>query len=214
MSNETPKRSGRLFQAFLFAAVFVVILNPELRNTVGNAVGVVLDPVIGFNGHYPVLTILIAGGAMVAATTVLRHFTTDWLEMARNQAMMRHFQKEFAEARKANNTYRMKKLQDIQPEVMMRQQKATMAQMKQMPLTMLVVIPMFAWLGSFVADLPYWFYTSPWNSEINLLTSSVFPHWILLYMTLSIPLGTLVQKAMKYLSWSSRWQKDHPDVHG
>ena len=81
------------------------------------------------------------------------------------------------------------------------------------PITMVVVIPLFAWLFNFVARLDYWWYTAPWNHTVNLLESSVFPHWILLYMTLSIPLGALVQKAMKYLSWKERWKDRHPEVH-
>jgi len=43
--------------------------------------------------------------------------------------------------------------------------------------------------------------------------SSIFPHWILLYIALSIPLGALVQKTMKYLSWKERWKGRHPEVH-
>ena len=159
------------------------------------------------------LTIMIAGTIMVAATTVMRHFTTDWLDTARNQAMMRHFQKEFGQARKDNNTYRMKKLQDVQPMVLERQQEMSKKQLKTMPITMIVVIPLFAWLFGFVANLDYWWYTAPWNLTVNLLGTSLFPHWILLYMTLSIPLGALVQKGMKFISWRSRWQQRHPDVH-
>lgn len=207
------KRSSNFLNILLFAAVFMILFNPGLRDGVGDAVGFVLDPVIGFGGDYPVITIMIAGTIMVAATTVMRHFTTDWLEQARSQAMMRHFQKEFSKARKENNTYRMKILQDVQPEIMAKQQEMSKKQLKTMPMTMIIVIPLFAWLFTFVSRLDYWWYTSPWNPEINLLESTVFPHWILLYMVVSIPLGALVQKAMKYLSWRNRWQARHPDVH-
>ena len=46
-----------------------------------------------------------------------------------------------------------------------------------------------------------------------MFSTTVFPHYILLYMTLSIPLGALVQKAMKFASWKERWQRRHPEVH-
>lgn len=211
--NPPEKRKTSFGSILLFAAVFMVLFNEGLRDATGNAVGYVFNPLIGFGGKFPVITIMIAGTIMVAATTVMRHFTTDWLDTARSQALMRHFQKEFGQARKDNNTYRMKKLQDVQPLVLEKQQEMSKKQLKTMPITMIVVIPLFAWLFSFVANLDYWWYTAPWNPTINLLDTSVFPHWILLYMTLSIPLGALVQKAMKYVSWRSRWQERHPDVH-
>ncbi len=209
-----PKR-GNMLNILMFALVFVVLFNEGLRTSIGNAVGFVLNPFLHLVGVYnfPVLTIMIVGTIMVAITTVIRHFTTDWLETARTQAMMRHFQKEFGQARKDNNTYKLKKLQAVQPQIMQKQQEATMKQMKTMPLTMIVVIPLFTWLFTYVASLDYLAYTSPWNPTVELLEATVFPHWILLYMTLSIPLGALVQKSMKYISWKERWQDRHPDVH-
>lgn len=213
------KRRGNFLNILLFALVFIVILDANLRAMVGRWVGVVLDPTIGFGHNYPVITIMIAGTLMVAATTVLRHFTTDWIEQARTQAMLRHFQKEFGKARKENNTYRIKILQGVQPEVMAKQQEMSKTQLKTMPLTMIVVIPLFAWLFTFIAGLDYWWFSAPWNPRVDLFGtngvlfgSSVFPHWILLYMCLSIPLGALVQKAMKYLSWKERWKSRHPEV--
>lgn len=197
-----PRKKGMgIGNIMVFAAVFMILFNPNLRNATGNAVGTVLNPTIGFGGQFPVITIMIAGSLMIILNSVIRHFTTDWINMARNQAAMRHFQKEFSTARKENNTYRMKILQEKQPEVMAMQQEMSKKQLKTMPMTMIVVIPLFAWLFTFVAELPYWWYTSPWNHTINLLDKTVFPHWILLYMTLSIPLGSLLQKGLKYAEW-------------
>lgn len=214
-SDKPAPRKGNMLNILMFAAVFVVLFNEGLRDSVGNAVGFVLNPILQLIGVYqfPVLTILLVGTVMVAITTVIRHFTTDWLNTARTQAKMRHFQKEFGQARKDNNTYKLKKLQAIQPSIMQAQQQATMKQMKTMPMTMVIVIPLFTWLFTYVASLDYLAYTAPWNPTVGLLEATVFPHWILLYMTMSIPLGALVQKSMKFLSWRERWQDRHPDVH-
>lgn len=217
---EKPKSGFSLTTLIFIALVFVILFNPDLRDATGNAVGFVLMPIIGFGGEFPVLTIMIAGGVMVLLTTVLRHFTTDWLEMAKNQAAMKHFQKEFSAARKENNTYKVKVLTEKQPEVLQMQQKMSAKQMKSMPVTMIVVIPLFAWLFTFIDGLDYWFFSTPWNPTVDMFAtngilfgSSLFPHWILLYMTLSVPLGALVQKGMKYVSWKERWKEQHPEVH-
>jgi len=170
---------------------------------------------------WPVLTILLAGALIVVGTTLIRHFTTDWLEVAKTQAMMRHFQRELMKARKENNTYRMKLLGDKQPEVMAQQQKLQGAQLKQMPLTMLVSIPIYAWLTTFLTALDNQAFAEPWNAAVSMNgrngilpgLGSLFPHWILLSMALTIPLGLLVQRVMKYFAWRERWQKRHPEVH-
>jgi uncharacterized membrane protein (DUF106 family) len=209
----TKPKSSSFLTILSFAAVFLILFNEGLRTQIGRWVGFVLDPTIGFGGRFPVITILLAGTLMVLFTTLVRHFTTDWLEQARMQAYMRHFSTELRKATKENNTYRIKKLQERQPEVLRQQQQMQAKQMKTMPLTMIIVVPLFAWLFLFLETLPYWWYSAPWNPTVDMFDSTVFPHYILLYMALSIPLGALVQKAMKYASWKERWQKRHPEVH-
>jgi len=203
-------------------AVLAVILVPGIRNALGEYAGYVMQPVLGFGGHLPVLTILLSGALLVIASTVIRHFTTDWLETAKIQAEMRHFQKEMMKAQKENNTYKLKILTEFKPQMMARSQKMQTAQFRTMPLTMIIAVPLFAWLGTWLYHIDYTWYTAPWNLTVDMFTTngivppwntSVMPHWVLLYICLSIPLGLLVQKAMKYLAWKERWQKRHPEVH-
>ena len=218
-----PKpKGGNLVTILSIGAVFFILLNPALNAALGGYAGIVLNPILGFGGKYPVLTILLAGALLVVATTVLRHFTTDWIATARTQAMMRHFQKEMMEARKSNNTYKLKKLQDAQPKMMDASQEMQKKQLKMMPLTMIVVIPIFAWVSTFLATLDYTWFSAPWNPAVDMFATngilpfggpegtSVFPHWILLYMALSIPLGSLINKSLKFFAWKERWEKRHP----
>ncbi|MFO1532573.1 MAG: DUF106 domain-containing protein, partial [Thermoplasmatota archaeon] len=203
-----------------FVLAFYILFNNNLRILLGQYTGIVLNPVIGFGGRYPVLTILLSGALIVVGTTLVRHFTTDWLEMAKMQAYMRHFQKEMMQARKDNNTYKLKILTERQPDVMARNQKMQSAQFKQMPITMLISIPIFAWISTFLTTLDYTQFAAPWNANVSmfgtsgiLFGTSLFPHWILLSMALTVPLGYLVQRIMKYVAWRERWQKRHPEVH-
>lgn len=214
-------KSSNLVTMLSFFVVLYIMINASIRDALGNAVGYALGPVIGFGGKFPVLTIMLGGTLLVLLTTLVRHFTTDWLDMAKSQAVMRHYQKEMGKARKDNNTYRLKKLQEMQPEILQKSQQMQQKQLKTMPLTMIVVIPLYAWMFTFVTALEYLYFAEPWNPAVSMfghdgivLGSSVFPHWILLYMTLSVPLGALAQKTMKYVAWRERWQKKHPEVHG
>ena len=200
--------------AFLFLSfglVLLILFNETLRVFTGEAAGFVLQPVIGFGYALPLLTILLASVVLVIATTAIRHFMVDWVQMARVQEAMRSFQKEFMQARKDNNTYKIKRLTDAQPEVMQLQAEMSTEQMKPMAFTMLLVVPIFAWLGTFVAGLVLLgnhVVEVPWDShwELDMLTAppgnkwyllGFLPRWIVLYSLFGIPFGQLAQKVLK-----------------
>lgn len=229
--KKSPWSTALLFVSF--GLVILILFNQPLRQQLGNAAGFVLGPVIGFGYVYPLLTIFLASLVLVVATTAIRHFMVDWVQMARVQEAMRSFQKEFMEARKANNTYKIKKLTDAQPEVMQLQAEMSTEQMKPMAFTMLLVVPIFAWLahlffvppadsadaaGAFIASahdvvkVPWdahwelWMQTAPPESPWYLL--GFLPRWIVLYSLFGIPLGQLAQKVLKLYEYR------HVDLDG
>jgi uncharacterized membrane protein (DUF106 family) len=215
-----PRPRGMLMMFVMLFGMLFLFQSPAISSAIARYAGYVLEPVFGFGGRFPVLTIIGVGTAAVLITTVIRHFFTDWLDTAKTQAQMRAFQKELMAARKDNNTYKMKKLEAFQPEVMRMQQEMTQKQFKLMPISFLVFVPMFFWLNQFLVEHQVWSFTAPWNHAVEtfghegiIFGTSILPHFILLYICVTIPLGNLVQKAMKYLSWKERWQERHPEVH-
>jgi uncharacterized membrane protein (DUF106 family) len=77
-------------------------------------------------------------------------------------------------------------------------------QMKPMAFTMLIVIPIFAWLLHFITDLAATqVIRVPWNPDWNLLQNWwILPRWMLLYSLFSIPFGTVTQKLLKLWEYS------------
>lgn len=231
MAETAPARrtggSSMLWMLLTFGLVILILFNPTLSAALGRYVGYVLEPALG---HGPLLlTIFLASVLLVVATTAIRHFLVDWTKMARVQESMRAFQKEFSEARKSNNTYKLKKLTDAQPEVMALQAEISTEQMKPMAFTMLLVIPIFAWLGAYVGahsgadpcgayiEVPWndhWYFGSPTadretcpGAYAKLLTwTTPFPHWIALYSLFGIPFGQIAQRALKL------WEYRHVDL--
>ena len=223
---------GTPFVLLSFALVFLVLFDyPRVINkATALAAGFVLTPVIGFGGKYPLLTIFLASVVLVLATTAIRHFLTDWTKMAMMQEAMRAFSKEMKEARKTNNTYKLKKLTDAQTDLMQLQSQAQMEQMKPMALTMLLVIPIFAWLGAWLASpevavqianpdgstTAKLFFRAPWNDAWNIMDPYTwitgnpgwFPRWIVLYSLFGIPFGQIAQRALKL------WEYRHIDLDG
>ncbi|MBI2078563.1 MAG: DUF106 domain-containing protein [Euryarchaeota archaeon] len=203
---------GQFLNIFLFMIILFILFDNNLRRITGKAIGFVLNPLIGFDHRQPILTILLASLIMIGASTLIRHFLVDWLKMARIQNTMRAYQKAMREARVKRDTKRLEQLQKAQPKLMGIQAEMSSGQMKPMAATMLVVIPMFAWLFEFVSALNYPFFSSPWNPEIQMFATngivfgkSILPHWILFYSAVSIPFGTLLQKALKFFDWRDRW---------
>lgn len=205
-----------------FGLVFLILFNEPIRLGLGRVVGYGLEPVIGFREAYPLLTIFLASVILVVATTAIRHFLVDWANMARVQEAMRSFQKEFSEARKSNNTYKIKKLTEAQPEVMQLQADMSAEQMKPMAFTMLIVIPIFAWLYTFIENAKAAgtnVITMPWDHAWDLTMQTAppdnpwyllgfLPRWIVLYSLFGIPFGQIAQRALKL------WEYRHHDLDG
>lgn len=212
---------GTPFILMTFVLVFLVLFDiPKgIRDGTAWLAGFLLAPVIGFGGRYPLLTIFLASVVLVIATTAIRHFLTDWTKMARMQEAMRSFSAEMKDARKSNNTYKLKKLTDAQQDLMQLQAGAQTEQMKPMALTMLLVIPIFAWLGAWLASLAIdgaLFFRAPWNGEWDIMQPYTwitgnpgwFPRWIVLYSLFGIPFGQIAQRALKL------WEYRHVDLDG
>ena len=53
-----PPAMGGMLITMLF--MIYIMINPSMRDGMGNVAGSVLDPYIGFNGEYPILTIFAA----------------------------------------------------------------------------------------------------------------------------------------------------------
>lgn len=200
---QLPK--GQFLQIFFFMIILFVLFDNRLRTAMGRGVGYVLNPVIGFHHNQPVLTILLASLLMIGASTLIRHYLVDWIKIARIQNTMRVYQKALREARAAKDSKKLETLTKLQPKLMGMQTELSSGQLKPMAGTMLVVIPVFAWLFDFVTLLDYPFFAAPWNPHVSMFKSTVLPHWILFYSAISIPFGTLLQRALKAFTWKEHW---------
>lgn len=206
--KRNPMSTALLFLSF--GLVFLILFNEPLREWLGRLAGYGLEPAIGFGGSYPILTIFLASVVLVILTTVIRHFLVDWVNMARVQEAMRAFQKEFSQARKDNNTYKIKKLTEAQPEIMQLQASMSAEQMKPMAATMIIVVPIFAWLYHFIDTTAATHQAMvPWNTDWDFTQNWWFlPRWILLYSLFGIPFGQIAQRVLKL------WEYRHHDLDG
>ena len=194
-----PPAIGGTFLTMAF--MLWIIINPELRDFMGESAGTILEPRISFDYQYPVLTFLFAGIAMISFTTIIRHFIIDWEKMAEIQTKMGAYNKEMGEARQSGNEAKMKKLFAMQPQIMLLQTEMMSNQMKPMAFTMIIAIPIIMWLRIFVNGLNLQVMSLPWEPNYSLDENLwILPHWILVYSGLSLPFGQIIMRILKIAS--------------
>jgi len=204
--------SQMIMMLLIFATMFVMF-NEDLRNSVGRIAGIVLIPLIGFGGHYPVITIASAGIILVTFSSGVRHYFINWIDTAEKQFKMKDFNKKLRDARMSGKDEEVKKLTEKQLDMSKDQMNTMIDQMKPMMFTMIFLIGTFAFIGTFVQDIPGATLSVPWrenvlmNSSINLGACCIFSNWMLLYMLVSMSTAQVIQRVFKLYSFS-RMLKD------
>ncbi|MCL2032987.1 MAG: EMC3/TMCO1 family protein [Methanomassiliicoccaceae archaeon] len=193
-----PMQKGTMIG--MFAVLIIMLVVMSFRDAIGGGLNYVFH-VIDFGGQSPVLTLVIAGLIMITVSTVIRSFLTDFVAQARNQKIQSDFNKEMRQAKLENNLYKLKKLQEEQPKMMAKSMETSTQMMKIMPVTMVVIIPIYAWVWYFISNtVPEELLTAflPWGTVHLNETLWFLPIWIVIYTMISLPIGQLENRAIRY----------------
>jgi uncharacterized membrane protein (DUF106 family) len=211
MGANPPQKSQMLFM-LLALGLMMTLFIPGVRKFVGDTVGIVFEPLIGFNGQYIVITLMIAGMLMIGLSSIIRSLMMDNLTQARNQKEMSAFNTELRKARMENNLYKIKKLTEMQPAMMSKSMESSMKMMKTMPITMLIIMPIISWVWIYieklhVQDVNLVLVDVPWATDVLLTESLLIPVGILLYMLVTIPFGQIVTRTIRWFQYKKRLEK-------
>jgi len=217
--NETSSTDRSLFSMRRFIYIFMglfallIMFDESLRTDLGNALGQVLYPLIGFDGRYPILTLMLAGTIMITFSTVIRDQLMDWVEMAENQRISSQFNKELMKAKRANKQSKVKKMEKRKEEMSQLQMKSFKPQMKSMAITMVVILIIFGWIWSFIGDLSNTMFSVPWAHNVDLSGQlpycfMPFPMWIGVYMLVSLPLTQVLMVVLKTHDFKKRLREE------
>jgi uncharacterized membrane protein (DUF106 family) len=203
---DPKKQMSQFITIFIFVFAMFVLFDQGLRLWLGSLVGYVLEPLVGFDGTIPVVTLFLTGIIMTGLSVVLRHFFTDYVSQAESQKIVGAFNKELQKARVENNKYKIKKLTEEQPKILKRSMDMSTGQMKLMPITMLAIIPIFAWLSVWIHGLgDAAMVNVPWAMNVPLQPSMyLLPNWVLLYSLISIPAGQILGRTLRYFEFRKR----------
>lgn len=200
MQQNMPAMPKGTMVGMMFAMMVMMIVM-MFRLEIGQALNYVFH-VIDFDGRSPVFSLVIAGTIMITLSTVIRGFISDPLEQARIQQEQSAFNAEMRQARLENNLFKLKKLQEQQPEMMAKSMKMSTDQMKIMPVTMIVIMPMYTWIYYFISNTvptELLLIDMPWG-VLNLVDKAMgfMPYWIVIYTMISLPIGQLENRFVRY----------------
>ena len=205
-----PDMKGMWTMLIMMMMIMVLYWIDGSEHVIGNVLNYVFQ-FLDFDGKWPVVTLMLAGMIMVVISTVIRTLMMDTIAQQKSQAYSSAFNKELRQARLDNNTYKLKKLIDMQPMVMAKTMETSNKMMKAMPVTMIIVIPMFLWVRYFVdVTLSGMSMISvPWSmisagAGVDLHASYVLPAWILIYSLISIPIGQIVMRLVRTYQFKRR----------
>lgn len=213
-----------------FAFLFLIMFDRDLGDSISDMIGLVLFPIIGFGGNFPLLTMVCAGILTITISTTIRHFTMNWMDIAKKQRVMNEYNKAVREATKSGDQSRVEKLQSENQDIMGMQSSMMMEQMKASVASMVIAILIFRWLYSFLWSVPQPTVTVPWNDTWQLtgyafqeLCGSIcmsptgtggMPYWIFLYIAISVPIGQALMRGFKYFEFSRKLKAKGEGIFG
>ena len=81
MKKLNDKAQGSNLLLLLIFIMLIFFIMPTLGPILGYYFGLVLQPIIGFDGQFPVLTLFFSGLIVVLLSSTLTNFFTDWKQM-------------------------------------------------------------------------------------------------------------------------------------
>jgi uncharacterized membrane protein (DUF106 family) len=112
-------------------------------------------------------------------------------------------------ARKSMDQKRIKKLTKMQPEIMKKQTEASSSMMKPMLFLIVFIWPIFMWLRNFLSEIPHYYMTLPWDTQVPLVSSDKFimQTWLWMYLIFSVVIGQVIRQGLKYITLSDWWKE-------
>jgi uncharacterized membrane protein (DUF106 family) len=197
------KAQGSTLILLLVFILLIFFIMPPLAPYLAYYLSFILNPIIGFGGNYPVLTLFFAGLIVVFLSSLLTNFFTNWKKLGESQETSKVFQKEMMKARKEGNTNKVTKLMKMQPEIMRKQTEASGGMMKPMVFLIIFIWPIFIWLRVFLQAVPHYYFTVPWANQISFFSYPLlWQAWLWLYLIFSMVIGQVIRQGLKYISWS------------
>ena len=102
-TNDRAQGSQMMLLMLLMFIMLFIFGDPNIRVWIAITLHSIFYPVIGFNGNFPILTIILAGVIVVFLSSFFQNLFMDWKKMAKAKQITKAFQDEIRKARKQAN---------------------------------------------------------------------------------------------------------------
>ncbi|MCL4325415.1 MAG: EMC3/TMCO1 family protein [Candidatus Thermoplasmatota archaeon] len=203
-----PGSNFTFIYIFLFLMAILIMLDASSRNGFVSMINQFLYPVIGFNGRFVVISILILSMFFMFFITSIRNYHTDWVVMAKSQKWGTHLSKLQMKYMREGKKDKVSELKELQQKVAELNMKVMGSTLKYMSLTLFFIILFLSWIA-YLVSLPttYARFAVPWNFNSSLLTVYLFPTYIILYSIFTIPFSMLFYRLLKHVTLLKEHQK-------
>jgi uncharacterized membrane protein (DUF106 family) len=193
---------------FLGIAFMIGVFFPSFRIQLAEAISPILKPLLSIGGIHIVIFILSSFTALYS--TVIQKYTIDYKRMKEINKRIVDFQKKYMKAVKENNQFLIKQLEKEQGEIRELQAELMSMNFRSMFYTVVVTIPIWAWLWYVIYDVKHsnlssGFYSGvshfnvivPFAGKIHVSDAMVLPWWLFWYILCSITVGQIIKKLIK-----------------
>jgi uncharacterized membrane protein (DUF106 family) len=199
---------------FLGLLGFLMLIETSTRNAIAGALGTsVTNPgplydLIGFESHYILATMALAGAIEMAITALAYNYTTDWTKAARVQKWNAAFRKVQMAAVRSGKKDRIEALKPFQERITRLSSEVTIAQFKGMAITYFLLILIYTWVGLVILNATVAEQTvSLGGSIVNIYAFKVFgyfPLWFLIFSLYTVPASMIFRRVLKHW-WLRRY---------
>lgn len=203
-----PPGGSMIFMLLFMILMTFMLMSGDIRGSLGGYADPFLSPWLPDEKWFTI-TVMILGSISMFVNTALRNMFMDPIAQAHIGHRQGQVRKMLNEARTGRDPILMEKAQTLQQHMMPEQMKVQMGAMKPMMFTMFFIIAVFAWMGNMVAKFPVDYVSLPWAPEWHMMEGKFlfFPAWIAAYISMSAPLGRVVDRHIKLFRY-----KTHPIV--
>ncbi len=207
-SSGQPQAGGQMmFLLLMMIMMMMLVMNPSIRESLMNYADPIIKPIVPENSL--ILMVLILGSASMVVNTILRSFFMDPIAQAHIAHRQRQIGKMANEARLDQNKVALDASMRMREQMLPDQMAVQMGAFKPMMFTMVFIIAIFAWLASSVENFRVEYLSLPWTPKwgLNDRVMWIFPVWIFAYISMSAPLGRIIDRHIKLIRY-----KSHPIV--
>uniref|UniRef100_A0A7J2TIK3 DUF106 domain-containing protein n=1 Tax=Archaeoglobus fulgidus TaxID=2234 RepID=A0A7J2TIK3_ARCFL len=200
-----------MFFGFMF--LFGIILSYDFRIFLALLMEIIFSPLIELEFHHLVFLMAILTALY---SNLIQKYAVDHRRLKELQKKISEYQKEYIEAVKKKNQFKLKQLEQKKDEIRLLQNELMGMQLKPMAYTFIVTIPIWAWLWErayisyrnvnfgepilegFRVKNELFEITSPFLGTIHAHDPVfIFPWWLFWYLLCSILFGQIFKKILK-----------------